>query len=353
MEETGRASHGFGIEVRLHLPGSAAHTAFEKLAAHLFTSGGRLLKRTPIGPYGLANLPVPAGAGRADLLLMIGPALDGNVSPMVLRAHRPLERLLEPAGEGRVQSVSLEVSKETLRGWLNAQCRVRGLLIGRTAISGEEIEAPVAGAMVRIYRLPSPAEVVARLPGAALENLRAILGGWGVLEEGGAGGVPVSGLLGNLDRALRIELLSAALSPDAAAFRALLIEQAPGLREVLGRLLASCRPMGLDLHLAAVARSDSEGRFASTFRNPSSREGAPDLYFSANQPLPGGLSLSLYRPRPVNRHIHWQYRSGDEVTLYCRNHLFRAPHRLKGAAGWLIGASGGAPSRRFQPAVPA
>ena len=346
MDDTGNTAEGLCIEMRLRLPGHAADTGHQQLAAYLFTSHGQLLRQTLIGPYGLANLRIPGQSSRRSHLLMIGPALDEPVSPLELRAHGAWERMVEPLAYQGVLALNIEVPAERLRSWRHARCLVRGLLIGRTSITGEKVEAPIAGAIARVYRLPTPAEVVAALPDSALDNLRAILGGWGILEKSSVFDRPMTGLLAGLEPGLRTELLAAALSAESPVFRALLVEQAPGLREVLGRLLASCRPIGLDLRLVATARSDEEGRFVTSFLNPRSREGAPDLYFTASQPLSGGLELSLYRPRPLNRHVHWQYRSGDEVELYCRNHLFRAPHRMKAMGRWLVGGKVVAPAAR-------
>lgn len=291
------------------------------LGAYLFAPGGKLLRQVSFLPRGVAVIHVPARLGPGNLSLWVGPLFDGKVTLPLLHAQQCEERAIVPKASQVAMRVNVVVSPRRLLGWLNAECRVQGVLIGRTNVSGSFLDMPLHGATVKVYQLRSYAEILEAIPDSAMKRLQATVGGWGAMDQPSFAGAPFSRLLDGLARELRTELLQAALFGRTSDFRALLIELAPQLGTVLGPLVASGRPLNLPMHLVALARTDSHGRFGTRFHNLQSSQGAPDLYFTASRPQQGGSSLAIHRPLPVNRHVHWNY-SGQRVELYCSSPLF-------------------------------
>lgn len=341
METEGKERKRVVIEVQLQTQDDAALKEHKKIAVYAFSQGGKLLDHARIEKGGDARLKIRCAEGPVMLRVLVGPRLKKEqISLTELLRRAGEERQIRIAAGQDALRLLVPLIPDSIRCWLQSGCVVRGTLLKRTMVDGMPVDLPVCGARVAIYEVDPFPLIIGRLPEEVLRRIRDVIRGWPpvvpeppkpplpgprpdpmALEQPAATGA--NAFLA-LREAISPPIRLAAGGDNLDRFRQALVREAVELKPVLWPLLCLYYPFPLNKQEVASAITDDCGRFTAFFFNGCNNPDTPDLYFTASQPLFGGLSVSIYRPTPVNCHTHWNYQCGSEVTLYTRSPLARA-----------------------------
>jgi len=370
------------LTVKLDLLESKDAKEIPKSVAYAYSAGGKLLASESIAAGKSAKLTLPALEEAQAINVVVGPeAGEKSVKlPDLMRRGGELRHVrIDPTV--REVAVDFHVIPDKWRCWLLSICFVKGTLLKRQEVDGILVDFPVCNATVEVYEVDPLWLVIPRLPLDRIEWLRELLAGIRVppvgpwppigpwppepwppgplLDLPGEAQMRMAGMAameksdvpgaGEASRSVSAieNVRSLAMNTDAIAFRSVLIENAKLVAPYLCRYFP-----WVTKQKVAEAVTDECGRFQAAFFRGCANPDTPDLYFKATQQISGIGDVTIYEPKPVACHTHWNYQCGSEVTLYTSNPLARtcspcAP--VDGPDNWvLVMAIGNLPLSRIR-----
>lgn len=352
-----------GRDVRLNVAANLLESkGAEKVprgAAYAFAAGGRLLARKPLDEKGAATLSLRVADGGGRVRVLVGPEVEEKeftVDDLLRRGAA--EKSVRIDAQNLSPSLDFQIIPGVWKCWLLGLCFVRGTLLKRVTSGGVPLDLPVCNATVEVYEVDPLFILIPKLPDLEIERIRDFILNPPPLPDPPIelpgpfppfdGPIPVPGpdpapdfRLSPNARAASLTAHAATAEPAASTqmitlsgatdlqfqartsstpvLRNVLINHAELVRPILCRLF----PALVTKQLVATATTDECGHFQTFFFRGCLNHDTPDLYFKAKQRLFGFFDVTIYEPKPVACHTHWNYVCGTEVTLVTRHALAR------------------------------
>jgi len=349
MAEVKRGNRAVRLKVTANLLESQGAERVPKVAAYAFTSGGKLLAKEMVDPKGNAVLTLPGGDAPARIRVMVGPDVDKDAATPTELIRRGAEgRMLRIEPKDISSAVELAVIPDTWLCWLLGLCFVKGKLLKRVEREGVLVDLPVCHATIEVYEVDPFHIVIPKLPDYIIDKIRDVIikpfppppppeemfepipplpfPGPGPrplpfnMQARSAAATPVSAPISEATAGAvsgAAELQFVAKTANTSQFRQVLVDNMFLVRPLICALF----PLLVTKKLVATATTDECGKFQTHFSTGCHNPDTPDLYFMAKQRLFGWLPITIYEPKPVSCHTHWDYECGTEVTLYTTHPL--------------------------------
>lgn len=328
---------GMPIDVSIQLRDAGADAKTPPAVAYAFTSSGHYISQASVDDKGRATLKVPASKTMRELRIVAGPATEGDDPPSLSELTRrgARERFVRLADDGKAEPVHFQIPANLWRCWIRF-CEVEGKLLKRVLTGGLPVDMPVCHAQVQIWEVEPIEILVPRLPDLEIEKLREVIlnphGGVVPVNPNPPDPAPFERFAAHAtgltlaEPVPTLDTRSATISTTPGNLR--FVAQQAGSAELRQALIAHpnfsrlwiCRlfPHFVSKTLVATVTTDRCGHFEawillSCFAH------APNLYFTASVNILFGLSIPIYQPLPVACHTWWNYRCGQEVTLYTQS----------------------------------
>lgn len=320
--------------------------------AYAFSADGRMLTSAPVKDGGKAALRVPVTASKDRLRILVGPASeekDAGYDDLIRRGAQQQFLLVDPRAP--VKELRFRVFPDIWHCWFFRACFVRGKLMKRITVGGTAVEYPVCNATVEVFEVDPLHILIPKLPDSIIDKLRDVIvrpRPWPSVVDlprvpepfpwPGPGPDPapferrmMMAASGSMQEAIPPEDTADAFDEIANAtelkyiakagsrlqFQQALIDHAFIIRPLLCRFF----PLLVTKQKVATTTTDACGKFQTVFFRSCNDTDIPDLYFKARQRLFGFLDVTIYEPKPVSCHTHWDYVCGTEVTLYTKHPL--------------------------------
>lgn len=289
-------------------------------AAYAFTTGGRLLSKEALTAQGQGKLNLTLNGSTKSVRVIVGPDVDME--------DIKIDELLRRGAKDQIVRIKPNITQTKLDFqivptdwlcWLRSLYIVKGTLEKRQLIDGTTIDLPVCNATVEVYEVDPFPIIIPRIPDTLIEKFRNIILNpinppippeqFSLPRPQVNANQELASTIAKTDRFAEVQAL--AKRTNTAQFRQVILDYTPILRPIF------CFYLPVTKKRVATVKTDDCGRFTAFFFNGCNNPDRPDLYFIAKQKIwPFFPEFTIYEPKPVSCHTHWNYQSGTEVKLY-------------------------------------
>jgi hypothetical protein len=351
--------NGVPVQVVVTLGPSPKDEKTPQAVAYAYTDTGHFLTKAPVDAKGTATLHVRPAEMAQQVRIVVGPEsheqqpTQGGAPAFSELARRGAqEQFVRVEPDAKSLKASFTVPADIWRCWIRF-CFVKGNLLKRIYSSGIAIDYPVCGVSVSVWEVEPIIILISKLADVQLDKIRQYMLNPQPLPPGpdpGPERFRVAGRLSFSDAAFNpqpdppgdpiarigqlevgrpvstVQEFSVASTEFESVHRAAVTGDLSLVRQSLltinenaaRYLICLLFPRWVTKRLLTTLSTDRCGHFQG--RVFLSCYEAANLYFSASVRILG-FDIPIYEPAPVSCYTHWNYRCGDEVTLYTNSPL--------------------------------